>query len=68
MRESGDPARCPACAQPARRVPSAITAFTMRDGYPRGIPDAGRPYGPITQHTTGATPEQIAEAASGNAD
>ena len=59
-----DPAPCPRCAQPApRQVPTSFSAFTMRGGYPRGIPDKGQAYGPIGPYTTYATPEQKAKAA-----
>jgi hypothetical protein len=45
-------------------VPSSFSAFTQRDGYPRGLPDKGQAYGPIDSFTTGATPEQKAKAAA----
>lgn len=42
MRESGEPAPCPECNLEALRImPTSFTAFTMRDGYPRRIPDKG---------------------------
>jgi hypothetical protein len=44
-------------------MPTSIAAFTMRDGYPRGIPDKGVPYGKIGPYTTGATPAMKAKAA-----
>jgi putative FmdB family regulatory protein len=40
--KASDPAPCPLCAKKARRLPpSSFSAFTMRDGYPRSIPDRG---------------------------
>ncbi len=42
MQEAGDPCPCPLCATAARRLmPSAFTAFVMRRGYPRRLPDKG---------------------------
>lgn len=42
MREAGDPAPCPLCSREAQRImPTSFAAFTMRDGYPRRIPDRG---------------------------
>ena len=36
------PAPCPVCSKKAQRLPpSSFTAFTMREGYPRSIPDRG---------------------------
>ena len=64
MASAGEPAPCPRCAEPApRQMPTSVSAFTMRDGYPRGLPDSGRAYGPIDRFTTGATAEQKAKAA-----
>jgi putative FmdB family regulatory protein len=40
--KAGDPAPCPVCAKKAQRIPpTSFKAFTMRDGYPRSIPDRG---------------------------
>jgi putative FmdB family regulatory protein len=42
MRESGEPAPCPECNREATRImPTTFMAFTMREGYPRRIPDRG---------------------------
>jgi len=41
MRDASEPAPCPVCAREAPRIMSAFNAFTMRDGYPRRIPDKG---------------------------
>ena len=41
MREASLPAPCPECAREAPRIMSGFTAFTLRDGYPRRIPDKG---------------------------
>ncbi len=42
IREAGEPVPCPQCDCDARRImPTSFTAFTMRDGYPRRIPDKG---------------------------
>jgi putative FmdB family regulatory protein len=39
---AADPAPCPVCAKKAPRIPpTSFAAFTMRDGYPRAIPDRG---------------------------
>jgi putative FmdB family regulatory protein len=39
------PAPCPVCARKAQRVPpTSFSAFTMREGYPRAIPDRGTYY------------------------
>lgn len=39
------PAPCPACDRKARRIPpTSFAAFTMREGYPRAIPDRGTYY------------------------
>jgi putative FmdB family regulatory protein len=36
------PAPCPLCAKKARRIPpTSFNARTMREGYPRAIPDRG---------------------------
>lgn len=40
--KSSEPAPCPACAKKGERIPpTSFAAFTMRDGYPRSIPDRG---------------------------
>jgi len=40
-----EPAPCPACGKKAGRIPpTSFSAFTMRDGYPRSIPDRGTYY------------------------
>ena len=40
--KAADPAPCPICAKKAHRLPpSSFSAFTMREGYPRAIPDRG---------------------------
>ena len=41
MREASVPAPCPECSREAPRIMSSFAAFTMRDGYPRKIPDKG---------------------------
>lgn len=42
MREAQDPEPCPVCDTEGQRVmPSTFTAFIMRKGYPRRIPDKG---------------------------
>jgi putative FmdB family regulatory protein len=39
---ASDPAPCPVCARKAQRIPpTSFAAFTMREGYPRAIPDRG---------------------------
>lgn len=39
---ASEPAPCPLCAKKAQRIPpTSFAAFTMRDGYPRAIPDRG---------------------------
>ncbi len=36
------PAPCPVCTRKAGRIPpTSFAAFTMREGYPRAIPDRG---------------------------
>ena len=43
MRESSEPAPCPECNREGMRImPTTFMAFTMRDGYPRRIPDKGK--------------------------
>ena len=38
-------APCPVCARKAERMmPTSFSAFTMREGYPRAIPDRGTYY------------------------
>lgn len=45
VREASAPAPCPACARKAQRIPpTSFSAFTMREGYPRAIPDRGTYY------------------------
>lgn len=41
MRDASEPAPCPECSREAPRMMSSFTAFTMREGYPRKIPDKG---------------------------
>lgn len=41
MREASAPVPCPECDGEGQRIMSSFTAFTMRDGYPRKIPDKG---------------------------
>ena len=42
MREAADAQPCPVCDSECERVmPSTFTAFVMRKGYPRRIPDKG---------------------------
>ena len=41
MRDSSDPSPCPECSREAPRMMSTFAAFTVRDGYPRRIPDKG---------------------------
>jgi len=41
MREASLPLPCPECNRDASRIMSSFNAFTMRDGYPRRIPDKG---------------------------
>jgi putative FmdB family regulatory protein len=41
MAAASDPSPCPECAREAPRIMSTFAAFTMRDGYPRKIPDKG---------------------------
>jgi putative FmdB family regulatory protein len=39
---SSAPAACPVCSRKAQRIPpTSFAAFTMREGYPRAIPDRG---------------------------
>lgn len=43
--QAAQPAPCPVCARKAQRVPpTSFSAFTMREGYPRAIPDRGTYY------------------------
>jgi len=40
--QAADPAPCPVCGKNGQRVmPTSFNAFTMREGYPRRIPDKG---------------------------
>ena len=42
MAQASTPAPCPVCAKKASRIPpTSFAAFTMREGYPRAIPDRG---------------------------
>ncbi len=42
IRTASAPAPCPVCARKAERIPpTSFAAFTMREGYPRAIPDRG---------------------------
>ena len=42
MRSASDPASCVQCERPAQRImPTSFTAFTLREGYPRRLPDKG---------------------------
>ncbi|MPZ24365.1 MAG: hypothetical protein GEU28_12710 [Dehalococcoidia bacterium] len=42
MKESGEPAPCPECEGAAERImPTSFSAFVMRGGYPRRLPDRG---------------------------
>lgn len=42
MREASEPASCPVCDGDTERVmPTTFTAFVMRKGFPRRIPDKG---------------------------
>lgn len=39
---ASSPAACPLCGKNAQRIPpTSFAAFTMREGYPRSIPDRG---------------------------
>jgi putative FmdB family regulatory protein len=43
--KASEPSPCPVCAKKAERMmPSSFSAFTMREGYPRAIPDRGTYY------------------------
>jgi len=45
MRSASEPAPCVVCGRKAQRVPpTSFAAFTMREGYPRAIPDRGTYY------------------------
>jgi putative FmdB family regulatory protein len=42
MAKASEPAPCPLCERKAQRIPpTSFNARTMRDGYPRAIPDRG---------------------------
>jgi len=41
MRDAAEPAPCPECSREAPRMMSTFSAFVVRDGYPRRIPDKG---------------------------
>lgn len=43
--QASAPQPCPVCAKKAERMmPTSFSAFTMREGYPRSIPDRGTYY------------------------
>lgn len=43
--KASEPAPCPVCAKKAQRIPpTSFSAFTMREGYARAIPDRGTYY------------------------
>lgn len=45
VRDASAPAPCPVCSKKAERIPpTSFSAFTMREGYPRAIPDRGTYY------------------------
>jgi putative FmdB family regulatory protein len=45
LSRSSEPAPCPVCDKKAARIPpTSFSAFTMREGYPRAIPDRGTYY------------------------
>ena len=42
VREASEPSHCPLCERESRRImPTSFTAFTLREGLPRQIPDRG---------------------------
>ena len=42
MTSSSAPAPCPVCANAGQRImPTSFAAFTLREGYPRKLPDKG---------------------------
>jgi putative FmdB family regulatory protein len=42
MSRSSGPAPCPVCESDGQRImPTSVAAFTMREGYPRKLPDKG---------------------------
>ncbi len=41
MHDAALPAPCPDCTREAPRIMSSFSAFVMRDGYPRRLPDKG---------------------------
>jgi putative FmdB family regulatory protein len=42
---ASEAAPCPVCAKKGERIPpTSFSAFTMREGYPRSIPDRGTYY------------------------
>jgi putative FmdB family regulatory protein len=44
-RDATAKAPCPVCSRKAERIPpTSFAAFTMREGYPRAIPDRGTYY------------------------
>jgi putative FmdB family regulatory protein len=45
LSDASSPASCPVCGRKAGRIPpTSFAAFTMREGYPRAIPDRGTYY------------------------
>jgi putative FmdB family regulatory protein len=45
LSDASTPAPCPVCNRKAARIPpTSFSAFTMREGYPRAIPDRGTYY------------------------
>ena len=45
LAQASDPAPCPVCKRKAgRMMPTSFNARTMREGYPRAIPDRGTYY------------------------
>jgi putative FmdB family regulatory protein len=45
LAQASDPAPCPVCGRKAARMmPTSFNARTMREGYPRAIPDRGTYY------------------------
>jgi putative FmdB family regulatory protein len=42
LRESSEPASCPLCDRESKRImPTSFTAFSVREGLPRQLPDRG---------------------------
>jgi putative FmdB family regulatory protein len=45
LAKASEPAPCPLCGKTSQRIPpTSFSAFTVRDGYPRAIPDRGTYY------------------------